>query len=515
MHRLPPDTACRVRASARLPTLECVVHELVARAVEAGARRVHVDVDLQAWRVVCVDDGHGDVDAWELRPDAHGLRHTPPMACLPWLSLLEVHGQRRMLVQREHRVLHRGPSKHRDTRVVLHDVFGGVPVRRRYLARRRQRTMHRLRMRLYAWAHARPSVRITGLGLRDAVPAGRSIHAALTFRTRQDEAWTAKLDGTVGDARAYHFVALNGTPHGFACRDDVPWSGSWWTPLYGVLRSSFALRLEVHRAQTMPEVVLPGWTALWERLCQAPPVPRAQGPRAVPLMTREPTASLVLPASLDRVRAIAQVDNKYVLCLCDASLLCVDQHAVDERIRMERDLTAYVMACLGGEGHSRAIEPCTVPLPAHVVETLRFWGWDAVRGHDDTWHVRAVPAIVPRHADVAQVVTQCATWTAEHADDIRTWLRTAMHAQHGAMSALRYLPPVLRGMLASHACHTALRFEQSLSREQCDQLVAQWRHTTLPFVCAHHRPSAVCVARVPAARPTPFPVRWHVLSQLA
>ena len=106
---------------------------------------------------------------------------------------------------------------------------------------------------------------------------------------------------------------------------------------------------------------------------------------------------------------------------------------------MERDLTAYVMACLGGEGHSRAIEPCTVPLPAHVVETLRFWGWDAVRGHDDTWHVRAVPAIVPRHADVAQVVTQCATWTAEHADDIRTWLRTAMHAQHGAMSALRYL----------------------------------------------------------------------------
>ena len=123
--------------------------------------------------------------------------------------------------------------------------------------------------------------------------------------------------------------------------------------------------------------------------------------------------------------------------------------------------------------------------------------------------------LVPRHADVAQVVTQCATWTAEHADDIRTWLRTAMHAQHGAMSALRYLPPVLHGMLASHACHTALRFEQSLSREQCDQLVAQWRHTTLPFVCAHHRPSAVCVARIPAARPTPFPVRWHVLSQLA
>ena len=105
MHRLPPDTACRVRASARLPTLECVVHELVARAVEAGARRVHVDVDLQAWRVVCMDDGQGDVDAWELRPDAHGLRHTPPMACLPWLSLLEVHGQRRMPVSYSHRPL--------------------------------------------------------------------------------------------------------------------------------------------------------------------------------------------------------------------------------------------------------------------------------------------------------------------------------------------------------------------------------------------------------------------------
>lgn len=515
MHRLPPDTACSVRASARLPTLECIVHELVARAVEAGARRVHVDVDLHAWRIVCIDDGQGNVDAWDLRPHAHGLRHTPPMTCLPWLGMLEVHMQRHMLLQRQHRILYRGPSKHRDTRLVLHDVFGSVPVRRRYIARRRQRTMHRLRMRLYAWAHARPTVRITGLGMRHASPPGRRIHASLTFRTSQHEAWTATLDGTVGDAHAYHFVALNGTPHGFACGDDLPWSGSWWTPLYGVLRSSFALRLEVRRTATMPDLLLPGWAALWERLCKAPPVPRTQGPRAVSLMTREPTESLVLPESLDHVRVIAQVDNKYVLCLCDASLLCVDQHAVDERIRLERDLTAYVMACLRGEGHSRPIEPCTVPVPAHVRETLSFWGWDLVPIRDAAWHVRAVPSIVPRRADIQQVVTQCATWTAEHADDIRTWLRAASHAQHGAMSALRYLPPVLRDMLASHACHTALRFEQPLSREQCAQLLAQWRHTTLPFVCAHGRPSVVCLGRVPMARPTPSPVRWHVLSMLA
>ena len=78
-----------------------------------------------------------------------------------------------------------------------------------------------------------------------------------------------------------------------------------------------------------------------------------------------PSLPLLLPSALPSVRAIAQVDQKYLVCVCGGyaseplSLLCLDQHAIDERVRLETLTTTYVRACQTQENHN-------VPLPAPV-----------------------------------------------------------------------------------------------------------------------------------------------------
>lgn len=108
VHRLSLETACRVRACARLPTIEYIVHALLDAAISRGAAHIHLDVDLQAWRIVCSDDGPSNQDILfllasrrvVLDPHAHGIESTPPISCMAWISLLEVSTPAQTLLQR-------------------------------------------------------------------------------------------------------------------------------------------------------------------------------------------------------------------------------------------------------------------------------------------------------------------------------------------------------------------------------------------------------------------------------
>jgi DNA mismatch repair protein MLH3 len=50
-------------------------------------------------------------------------------------------------------------------------------------------------------------------------------------------------------------------------------------------------------------------------------------------------------------------------------------------------------------------------------------------------------------------------------------------------------PPAFMRVLASQACHGAIRFGDELTRSQCETLLANLANTTAPFQCAHGRPS--------------------------
>ena len=56
------------------------------------------------------------------------------------------------------------------------------------------------------------------------------------------------------------------------------------------------------------------------------------------------------------------------------------------------------------------------------------------------------------------------------------------------------LPQVIFNMLASQACHGAIKFGDPLSRSECRKLLRSLSECMLPFQCAHGRPSCVPIA---------------------
>lgn len=70
-------------------------------------------------------------------------------------------------------------------------------------------------------------------------------------------------------------------------------------------------------------------------------------------------------------------------------------------------------------------------------------------------------------------------------------LQTRCSAQEGSKRS--------RPDLESRACHSALRFGDVLTRSECRHLLRSLAMCSLPFQCAHGRPSAVPLADVAAA----------------
>lgn len=56
------------------------------------------------------------------------------------------------------------------------------------------------------------------------------------------------------------------------------------------------------------------------------------------------------------------------------------------------------------------------------------------------------------------------------------------------------LPLTVHNVLASQACHGAIKFNDVLNKEECCSLVSSLSSCRLPFQCAHGRPSIVPLA---------------------
>lgn len=73
------------------------------------------------------------------------------------------------------------------------------------------------------------------------------------------------------------------------------------------------------------------------------------------------------------------------------------------------------------------------------------------------------------------------------------------------------LPPSLASLLHSQACHGAIKFGDGLQLKECEELVSSLSVCSLPFQCAHGRPSLAplislrLLARRFPGQHTPFP----------
>jgi DNA mismatch repair protein MutL len=192
-------------------------------------------------------------------------------------------------------------------------------------------------------------------------------------------------------------------------------------------------------------------------------------------------SSLWQPATegFRRLRFVGQLFDGYLLCEREGRALLIDQHAAHERVLYER---------LQAEHDARGVEsdallvPETIALSATECATLaehaamlRAAGLDGEPFGEGTYLLRTMPRLLRDH-------------------DAGTLLR-ALAAELATTGASQAAARAVDHVLATIACHSAVRVGQRLEATQVDALLASMDAVAVNAHCPHGRPVAVELRR--------------------
>ena len=193
------------------------------------------------------------------------------------------------------------------------------------------------------------------------------------------------------------------------------------------------------------------------------------------------------------------MDEKFLATVCGGLLVLWDQHAVHERVRLERLLAETLV-----EGSPRLAAcqlPLVVSLPREeaslVVESgeqlLGRWGVQLAEAPEkgkvtktggDSSNVAL--SHIPHcflSTDLVRQVELCRALLLEVASSVEENLTSR-------------LPRALQDHLASQACRGAIMFGQKLESGDCRRLLKDLALCAVPFQCAHGRPSCATIHRL-------------------
>ncbi|MBA2534776.1 MAG: DNA mismatch repair endonuclease MutL [Rubrobacter sp.] len=171
-------------------------------------------------------------------------------------------------------------------------------------------------------------------------------------------------------------------------------------------------------------------------------------------------------ASPEELRVIGQLAAGYILVEEPESLWVVDQHVAHERAILDRlhdsDSPATVQSLLVPEVVD--LSPAEAELAAASLEELSVYGFEA-------------EPFGPRSARVTAVISTLAD------RDVAGAFKDALSAISGSEPGRRREDHIL----ATIACHSAVRMGDRLSQAEMEALVKSWLTSRLPATCPHGR----------------------------
>ena len=220
--------------------------------------------------------------------------------------------------------------------------------------------------------------------------------------------------------------------------------------------------------------------ALWQPAQPTQPSPLAEPPTAAPAIAwASPAAAAPAPPTAEAQawplgRAVAQIHGVYILAENAQGMVVVDMHAAHERIVYER-LKAQA------EGGARiASQPLLIPATfaataqevataEESAEVLATLGLEVVPFSPKTLAVRAVPT------------------TLAQGDAVE--LARSVLAELGAHDATTVVQRARNEILATMACHGAVRANRKLTLDEMNALLRQMETTDRSDQCNHGRPT--------------------------
>ncbi|RCI16971.1 hypothetical protein L249_3214, partial [Ophiocordyceps polyrhachis-furcata BCC 54312] len=234
-------------------------------------------------------------------------------------------------------------------------------------------------------------------------------------------------------------------------------------------------------------------------------------------------------SALGSAEVIGQMDCKFILVrlrLRDGGegegegeatgLVAIDQHAADERCRLEELCLGYFDGD-GDDAVSEALErPILFEASGGEGELLRqyrehFAGWGVVYtldGHERVRVTRLPPSIAERCSGEPRLLIDLVrreAWAladgvvtarkkGEEEEEKKKKKKKKMGGGLSWPSRLRGCPSGILELLYSRSCRSAIMFNDELSGEECASLVRRLARCAFPFQCAHGRPSMVPLA---------------------
>ncbi|XP_051516242.1 DNA mismatch repair protein Mlh3-like isoform X2 [Myxocyprinus asiaticus] len=218
------------------------------------------------------------------------------------------------------------------------------------------------------------------------------------------------------------------------------------------------------------------------------------------------------------MRVINQVDKKFIACLINTTeedtsessenkgnlLVLVDQHAAHERVRLEGLVTDSFEDDPDTPGKKRLCSSSvTPPLEISITEEeMRL-----LRSYQAFLRDIALDVSFPKSESLNVSLERLPTcFTEKESIELRRgrrsviktiaedYLREHIELLRSTGRVRGTLPLTVHNVLASQACHGAIKFNHILSKEECCSLVSSLSSCQLPFQCAHGRPSIVPLA---------------------
>lgn len=234
------------------------------------------------------------------------------------------------------------------------------------------------------------------------------------------------------------------------------------------------------------------------------------------------TAMTLKKEMLMRSRTIGQVDSKYILVTNENLLMIIDQHAADERVKLEMMLYGNGDSD-GGNGcedfnmssNERSI---TGVKDVHEILTLTESDIFILKNRSEIFHnwkfiYKFVSNIDYSSADSVKEANHSenssSNDTKSHALEVKLtqvpiiygealteqdfveFIELVTSHSHWMAPSAMLKPPSVKRIAASKACRTAIKFGDILNLLECTDIVENLSKTRLPFQCAHGRPSVV------------------------
>ncbi|MCL7024487.1 hypothetical protein MKW94_003808 [Papaver nudicaule] len=193
---------------------------------------------------------------------------------------------------------------------------------------------------------------------------------------------------------------------------------------------------------------------------------------------------------LDNAKVLIQLDKKFIPFVGGSILAVIDQHAADERIRLE-ELRQKVLC---GEGKTVTYldseQELVLPeigyqLLQNYAEQMQHWGWICnVDSQNSGSFTKKLKLLHRRQSAISLIAVPCILGVNLSDKDLLEFLEQ-LYDTDGSST----MPPSVLRVLNFKACRGAIMFGDALLPSECSLIVEELKQTSLCFQCAHGRPT--------------------------